>query len=240
MFYKIIFLVKFILVRGLLFLGMKIKAVFCDLDGTLIDSIPLIMQSDKEAINEFGFSMSHQKLRELSMFHSREVAYYLMDSSRIFFDLFAFVEFRRKAFVRLLRKHKAKNLWFRGAKDFVKAVSGGYKMALVTGSRHRFVKEVFDKKTLACFKYLVTSDDVEHKKPDIEPLLKAITHFKLKREEVLFVGDSVQDALMCQRFGVMFIAKLGGISTENELRKFSPVFVAKNYAEIIRFLELIS
>ncbi|MFA6268773.1 MAG: HAD family hydrolase [archaeon] len=217
---------------------MDIKAVLLDLDGTLIDSIPLIMASDKTAIEEFGFKVSHQELRELSMCHSRDIAYYLMDSKKTSFDIFKFVEFRRKTFVKLLRKCKARNLWFKDAKPFIVEMCKKYPLAVITGSRHLFVNEVFDKKTKDCLKFIITSDDVEHKKPDIEPLLKAINKMHLKKEEVIFVGDSIQDGLMCQRLGVKFIAKLGGISTENQLRKFNPIFVAKDFDEIKRFIEL--
>jgi phosphoglycolate phosphatase-like HAD superfamily hydrolase len=88
--------------------------------------------------------------------------------------------------------------------------------------------------------FIVTSDDVEHKKPDIEPLVVALKRLGVKPNEVIFIGDSVQDATMCQRMGVMFIAKIGGISTENQLRKYNPIFVAKDFEEIKRFIELFS
>jgi len=219
---------------------MKIRAVLLDLDGTLIDSLPLIMKSDLSAIKEFGFNVSHQKLRELSNLHSRDIAYYLMDLNRTNFCLDDFIEFRRSFFEELLKKRKANGLWFKGAKNFLKEVSEFFPLALVTGSRHRFINQVFDKKTKNYFKSIITSDDVLHKKPDIEPLELAIKRLKVKKEEIIFIGDSVMDGLMCQRLGVKFIAKIGGISTENQLRRFKPIFVAKDFSEITSFLELFS
>jgi len=219
---------------------MKIKAVLLDLDGTLIDSLPLIMKSDLSAIKEFGFNVSHQKLRELSNWHSRDIAYYLMDLNKTNLCLEDFIEFRRSFFEDLLKKHKANGLWFKGAKNFLKEVSEFFPLALVTGSRHRFINQVFDKKTKSYFKSIITSDDVLHKKPDIEPLKLIIKKLKVKKEEVVFIGDSVMDGLMCQRLGVKFIAKIGGISTENQLRRFKPIFVAKDFSEIISFLKLFS
>jgi len=218
---------------------MQIKAILLDLDGTLIDSIPLIMASDKAAIEKFGFKVTHQKLRELSMLHSRDIAYYLMDKNKKIFDIFEFINFRRKYFLNLIKKHKAKKLWFKDSKGFIKNISEEYPTAVITGSRHLFVNEVFDKKTKNCLKFVITSDDVEHKKPDIEPLLKAIKKLRVKKEEVVFVGDSIQDGLMCQRLGVKFIAKTTGISTENQLRKFNPIYVANDFDEIKRFIELL-
>jgi phosphoglycolate phosphatase-like HAD superfamily hydrolase len=219
---------------------MKIKAVLLDLDGTLIDSVPLIMQSDKIAINHFGFKVTHQKLRELSMLHSRDIAYFLMDSTKSVFDLADFIDFRRRTFLKLLKRRGPKRLWFKDSRQFIKLMCGKFSMGVITGSRHLFVNEVFDEKTRKCLKFIITSDDVEHKKPDIEPLVIALKKLKLKKQEVVFIGDSVHDGLMCQRLGVKFIAKIGGISTENQLRKYKPLFVAKSFDEIKRFLELIS
>ena len=218
---------------------MKLKAVLIDLDGTLIDSIPLIMKSDSAAIKEFGFSVSHQKLRELSSLHSRDIAYYLMDSKKTNLCLEDFVEYRRSFFEKLLKKNKANGLWFKGAKNFLKDISEFFPLALVTGSRHRFINQVFDKKTKNYFRAIVTSDDVLHKKPDVEPLQIAIKKLKVNKEEIVFIGDSIMDGLMCQRLGVKFIAKIGGISTENQLRKFNPIFGAKDFSEITSFLALI-
>jgi len=217
---------------------MKISAVLLDLDGTLINSVPLIMQSDNAAIKKFGYKVSHHKLRELSQLHSREIAYHLMDSKKTSFDLFDFVNYRRKVFVSLLKKNKPKGLWFKDSKSFIAEESKRFPLGVVTGSRHKFVKEIFDKTTMKNIQFIITSDDVEHKKPDIEPLLSAISLLKVKKEEVVFIGDSAQDGLMCQRLGVKFIAKIGGISTENELRKYNPVFVAKNFGEVSNFLNL--
>ncbi len=218
---------------------MKIRAILIDLDGTLINSVPLIMQSDSAAIKEFGFKVTPQKMRDLSLLHSRDIAYYLMDSTKQVIDLPKFVEFRRKYFVKLLKKNKAKSLWFKDSKEFIAKMSKKFPLGVVTGSRHLFVDTVFDKKTKSQLKFIITSDDVEHKKPDVEPLVVALKKLKLKPSEIVFIGDSIQDGLMCQRLGVKFIAKSTGISTENQLRRFRPLFLAKNFEEIERFVRLI-
>ena len=131
---------------------MKLKAVLLDLDGTLIDSIPLIMKSDLAAIKNFGFNVSHLKLREVSNWHSRDIAYYLMDSKKTSLCLEDFIEYRRSYFEELLKQRKANGLWFKGAKDFLKNINKIFPLALVTGSRHRFINQVFDKKTKNYFK----------------------------------------------------------------------------------------
>lgn len=212
------------------------KAVLMDLDGTLIDSISLILESVKITINHFGFRVSKQKLRELSQLHSRDVAYWLMDNKKNNFSLESFVEYRRKTFLELLKNQP--HTWFKDSKNFIEKVSEKYKVGIVTGSRWMFIEEVFDKEIMKKISIIVTSDDVEHKKPDVEPLNKALKKLGVKRNEVVFIGDSTQDGLMCSRARVGFIAKKTGISTQYQLKKFNPIFVSKNFKEIETFLGL--
>ncbi len=207
-----------------------------DLDGTLIDSISLILESVKITINHFGFRVSKQKLRELSQLHSRDVAYWLMDNKKNNFSLESFVEYRRKTFLELLKNQP--HTWFKDSKNFIEKVSEKYKVGIVTGSRWMFIEEVFDKEIMKKISIIVTSDDVEHKKPDVEPLNKALKKLGVKRNEVVFIGDSTQDGLMCSRARVGFIAKKTGISTQYQLKKFNPIFVSKNFKEIETFLGL--
>jgi len=212
------------------------KAVLLDLDGTLIDSIPLILESVRLTMKQFGFRVSKQKLRELSQMHSRDIAYWLMDNKRNNFRIENFVKTRRNIFLKLLKKEG--HTWFSDSKEFIEKVSKKYKVAIVTGSRHIFIDEVFDEEIRKKINFIITSDDVEHKKPDIEPLRKTLAKLKVKRNEVVFIGDSTQDALMCKRAKIGFIAKNTGISTKFQLLKFKPIFVGKNFKQIERFIGL--
>ena len=213
---------------------MVLKAILMDLDGTLIDSIPLITKSVETTIKHFGFRCSKQKLRELSQLHSRDIAYYFMDKNKSHFSPHDFVKYRRDAFLAMLKKKNKQ--WFNDAKPFIKKMSKKYKLAIVTGSRWIFIDAVFDAGTKNKLECIITSDDVEHKKPDIEPLEKALGKVRAKKDEIIFIGDSTQDGLMCQRFNVKFIGKSTGISTAYQLKKYNPIFIGKNFSEIEAFI----
>jgi HAD superfamily hydrolase (TIGR01549 family) len=213
---------------------MVLKAILLDLDGTLIDSIPLITKSVDKTITHFGYKVSKQKLRELSQLHSRDIGYYLMDSNKTSFDIHEFVEYRRLIFLKLLKKQQKQ--WFKDSKSFLEKESKKYKVAIVTGSRWQFINAVFDKQVMKNIDFIITSDDVEHKKPDIEPIEKTLKKLKLKKEEIVFIGDSTQDGQMCQRYGVKFIAKTTGIPTEYQLKKYNPILIAKNFSQIEEYL----
>ncbi len=215
---------------------MVLKAILFDLDGTLIDSVPLITKSVSDTIKHFGFNCSKQKLRELSQLHSRDIAFYFMDKNKVSFNLNDFVKYRRNFFLRLLEKNSKQ--WFSDSKLFVKNASKKYKLGIVTGSRWLFINAVFDAGTKNKLEAIITSDDVEYKKPDVEPLEKALGQLRVKKNEVIFIGDSTQDALMCQRFGIKFVGKTTGISTRKELERFDSIFIGKNFGEIESFLKI--
>lgn len=213
-----------------------IKAILIDVDGTLIDSIPQILKSYKATIEHFGFKVSNQKLRELSQLHSRDVAYYLIDKHKVVIDVHKFVEYRRKYFLNLLKKNK-KN-WFFDSREFLETASRKYEIAIVTASRRIFLGEIFDKKIKKIISFICTSDDVEHKKPDIEPIEITLKKLKLKKNQIVFIGDSTQDGLMCQRYGINFIAKTTGISTQNQLKKYNPVLISNDFQKIKNYLKV--
>jgi len=213
---------------------MYLKAILMDLDGTLIDSIPLILESVEITVKHFGFKCSKQKLRELSQLHSRDIAYYFIDKNKAHFSPYDFVNYRRQTFLSLLEKNKEN--WFVDAKPFIKSMAHKYKLGIVTGSRWIFLNAIFDAGTKNKLECIITSDDVGHKKPDIEPLEKAIGKLRARKNEVVFIGDSNQDALMCQRMGIRFIGKATGISTRKQLEKFNPIFIGKNFEEIEKFI----
>jgi len=81
----------------------------------------------------------------------------------------------------------------------------------------------------ACFDIIIGGEDVLHHKPDPEGLLKAIEYLNVKRDETLYVGDSVVDAETASNAGVDFIGVTSGATTDNELAVFP-------YLKIVRRL----
>jgi phosphoglycolate phosphatase len=56
------------------------------------------------------------------------------------------------------------------------------------------------------FDMVVGSNDVERKKPDPEALEKVVGHFSIRPDQVLYVGDSEIDRILCRLAGVPFVA----------------------------------
>ncbi len=56
------------------------------------------------------------------------------------------------------------------------------------------------------FEYVMTASQVTNPKPHPEPLLKVLTHFEIKPEEALFIGDGEVDMQAAKGAGIPFIS----------------------------------
>ena len=55
------------------------------------------------------------------------------------------------------------------------------------------------------FDIFIGGDDIEHGKPEPDILYKALELSKLKKEEVLFIGDTKWDRLAAEKANIKFI-----------------------------------
>jgi pyrophosphatase PpaX len=58
------------------------------------------------------------------------------------------------------------------------------------------------------FHLIVTGDDVANHKPSAEGILKFVNHFRLKKERVLMIGDSVSDVKASKEAGIKVASAL--------------------------------
>lgn len=72
---------------------------------------------------------------------------------------------------------------------------------------------------------IIGGEDVEKAKPSPEGVLKAICHFNLDKNDVLYLGDSTVDAETAEAAGVDFAAILHGTTTRQELSSYPHVAI---------------
>lgn len=194
-------------------------AVLYDLDGTLIDSIRLILDS-------YHHTLSHHRLPP------RPDAYWLNGIGtplRAQFAEWAHDEATMEALIATYREynlthHDTSIAAYPGVPEAVRSIRArGIVSALVT-SKNRYgaqrglrVVGLHD-----CFDSLVCADDVERPKPDPEPVARALEALGVTAERAVFVGDSLHDMHAGRAAGVATAAVLWGPFAREHLAPAEP------------------
>ena len=195
------------------------RAVLWDLDGTLIDSIPLIVASFRHTYrahrgeddpNIDWVAGIGRPLRD-------QLADYARDDDELEAMIETYIEHN-------LANHDHMAKPFDGAADTVRELHAeGVKQAIVTGKRRRGttygvrllgLEDVLD--TWVC------ADDVERGKPDPLPVLRALELLGVDANEAVFVGDSPHDMESGRRAGVKTVAAAWGPFSVEQLEPHQP------------------
>lgn len=167
----------------------KIEAVLFDLDGTIIDTNELIIESFLHALKgivpeSFGRthiipSMGQPLTMQLQQFSGRQN---VDDLTRLYRE---YNHLRHDEMVSL----------FPGVAEVIQALhEAGVKIGIVTTKMRASSIRALD--LLGVYKYvdtLVALDDVEHAKPHPEPVAKAIAALEVGASATFMVGDSSVD-----------------------------------------------
>ena len=105
-----------------------------------------------------------------------------------------------------------------------------------SASLHRLVDDMGLRKYIS---FIVGSDEVEHHKPDPEPVLVTLKHFGLRPEEALVVGDMPYDILMGRAAGTHTCAVTYGNAPLPDLQSSCPDHIITNFADILKLNKII-
>lgn len=206
------------------------EAVLFDLDGTLIDSIELIVQSfhhthrahfGSDRSDEFWISGIGRPLRDQ-----------LGEVARDDEELAALIETYRTY---NLANHDAMVQAYPGAVDTVKTLAQrGVALAIVTSKMRVGALRGLELLGLVDeFPVCVCADDVTRGKPDPMPVELALSQLKVDASNALFVGDSPHDLESGQRAGVKTAAASWGPYDPAELRAHAPTYWLEGLPEIL-------
>ncbi len=111
--------------------------------------------------------------------------------------------------------------------------SRGVPMGIVsTKGRFRIEAILGRERLLDGFATIVGGEDVPAFKPDPHGLLAAIQRMDVRRDDVLYVGDSLTDAETAKRAGVPFMAVLSGTTKRDDFNGYPVVGIIPSVAEL--------
>jgi pyrophosphatase PpaX len=201
-----------------------------DLDGTLIDSIELILASFHHTRQaHFGDRLPDE--------------HYLATLGTPLRDAFAKMATEAEPVEALVRtyvdfnlaKHDSMVTAYEGIVPVVRTLhERGARLAIVTSKLSNTAERGLRVAGIAgAFELIVGADDVTRGKPDPEPVLLALSKLGCSAEEAVFIGDSPHDVESGNAAGVRTAAATWGPFTRAALAKARPTFWVDHPREIL-------
>lgn len=218
----------------MLLFGVRYPVILFDFDGTLVDSVRLIIESFHHTMRMHGLE-------------PRSDAFWIEGLGtplRVVFRRFTDQDAKVQRMIATYRewnlaRHDEMVRAYPGALEAVRAAKRqGGRLGIVTSkNRHALEKGLalcgFD----GLFDELVTSDDLEASKPSPEPVFVAIERLGALPAHTLFVGDSPHDIAAGRDAGTETAACLWGPFSRAQLALERPDHWLASFADLTRLLD---
>jgi HAD superfamily hydrolase (TIGR01509 family) len=212
---------------------MAIKAVLCDLDGTLLDSNAFHAESWQRTLEHFGFPAEFEAVVK----QIGKGGEYLLPNF-VPEDKLPSVEKEIKAFRKKLfhREYIDRIVPFADARRLLERMrQHGLRIAVATSS---------EKEDLEAFKTILkihdlieedaTADDADKPKPEPDIFQAALQLLEVKPDEALALGDTPWDVEAAAKAGVRTVAVQSGGWRKEQLEAAGALAVYVDVADIVR------
>lgn len=188
--------------------GQSPVAIFFDLDGTLVDSIPDLAYALDRMLQALGLTAAgedHARLwvgngaRKLVL---RALSHALQQAEENISE--AYLQQAHQLFLQYYAGAADKSRLYPHVADVLRTLQRrGIRLALITNKPQQFVPALLQHLGLdGLFEHIVCGDTLPQQKPSPEPLLYVLQAMQLSAAEVLMVGDSANDILAAQAAGM--------------------------------------
>ena len=206
-------------------------AYLFDLDGTLADTLPIILQSSRLALAELGREISDERITALIGVPLLETGELLLGPGQG--ELY--LECYQRHFLSLNIDSLSA---FPGLAELLaKLKAGGGKLACVTSKRLQPAEATLIQIGLwPYFAVLVGAESTDTHKPHPAPALKALELLEAQGEKALFIGDSIFDIGCAHNAGLLSCGVTWGAGEEQQLKEAGAAFIAHTVEELAAIL----
>ncbi len=206
------------------------KAFIFDLDGTLNDSVPLIVITTLKAYQELGIDQGEDIIKSYIGVPLVETGEALLGPGR--------GQEYLEAYLRHYDPMAYPMRAFPGIPELLSELRArGAKLAIATAKRRQMAEDTLEIIGLTgMLDVLVASESTERRKPFPDPALKAMELLGAKPAESLFIGDSVHDLQCAQQAGIKACAVTWGAGGKEELAACGPDYSVDTVAELSQLL----
>lgn len=208
-----------------------VKAVLFDLDGTLVDTLPLYIKSYRQALLTLGFNLADREVVDICFGKTEEVICTKLGIPS------KTKEFRQFYF-QGIENHFVEGKLFKGGAEFLSwARIKQIKMAIVSFAYNWYVERMVKRFKLdGYFDAVIGFDSVKKAKPDPEAALLACSKLGTLPKESVMIGDSASDIVMGSSAGcrtILFYPNSYKLFYDlTTLKKSNPGKVIKDFEEL--------
>jgi pyrophosphatase PpaX len=207
-----------------------IDTVLFDLDGTIADSIELILSAYRHTMQQCLGCVPADELwlSGLGTPLATQLNDFATDAEQHELMRVTFRDFSNQYHDDMLSAYE-------GIPEVIRHLkAGGYKLGLVTSKNRASSLRAFRLLDLmGIFEVLVCSDDVERHKPDPLPVRQALAQLGSEPAAAIFVGDSPHDMVSGRGAGVRTAAACWGPFTRAHLEPSEPDYWLQKPADLL-------
>jgi phosphoglycolate phosphatase len=210
-----------------------LKAIVFDYNGTLVDDLPLSVESYHRAGREMGFGGLTREtvLRHISQPPSLKRRLYCGEISDAQWE--QVVQLRKKIYCELADPAR---LLFPDTAAALSALSGKYSLALLSNTFRSLYERMFPEQLAKLFQASLFFDEVPDPKPSPKPMQTMLATLGIEHHECGYAGDAVEDVQMARAAGVRSFAVTTGACSAAELARAGADWVGADLKALTAWL----
>ncbi|WP_201588606.1 HAD-IA family hydrolase [Psychrobacter fozii] len=194
--------------------------IIFDWDGTLMDSIGLIVESMHVAGQAHGFQTTDKAVQDiigLSLMNGIEILYPQADESQKLAIQQSYAEYY------IANSHSTP--LFAPIEGMLQTLQQqGKKLAVATGKKRKGLDRVLDASESHYYFVMTRCADEAGSKPDPQMLTDILNYTQQQVSDAVFIGDSIYDIQMATQLGMTSIAVDYGTASSTELAAQHPTY----------------